>query len=218
MHAQRHFLLHTLFALLTGVLILGTAPAGNTKQQGPPEDPDKVYEIPAEDSHWTGAHNPRVTIVVFSDFQCPYCAWGAKTLVEVLENYPTHVRVIFKHHQFKSQKEAFLVHLASLAAGLQDKFWQMHDLIFENQSKLKREDLIAYAEKLKLEIPRFKADLESQALSKQIERDTAFAMRIGARGTPTFFINGKKIVGAVPFGTFRARIAQELLIQRLKGQ
>ncbi|MBW1811513.1 MAG: thioredoxin domain-containing protein [Deltaproteobacteria bacterium] len=192
--------------------------ANKPKPGRPADDPDRIYQIPANESYWTGSHNPRVTIVVFSDFCCPYCNRGAKTLIEVLENYPQQVRIIFKHHPLTSHKDAFLAHMASLAAGAQGKFWQMHDLLFENQRKLKRENLIEYANKLELDMPRFKADLESRSLRKEIERDTAFVMELGARGTPTFFINGKKIVGAIPYSAFKARIEQELLVQGLRGQ
>jgi protein-disulfide isomerase len=176
----------------------------------PREDPDKVYQIPAEESHWTGSHNPRVTIVAFSDFQCPYCGRGAKTLVEVLENYPQQVRIIFKHHPLPFHKDAFLGHMACLAAGAQGKFWQMHDLLFENQRKMKYEDLIEYANQLELDMPRFKADLDSPTLKKEIERDTALAKELGAKGTPTFFINGKKLVGAQPYARFKEKIDKAL--------
>ena len=176
----------------------------------PREDPDKIYEVPAGDSYWVGSQTARVQIVIFSDFQCPYCSRIGKTMGKVLDSYPNDVRIIFKHHPLPFHKDAFLAHQASLAAGAQGQFWQMHDLLFANSRKLKRADLEEYAQQVGLDMHRFRSDLDQNAYRAVIEADMALAKQLGARGTPTAFVNGKKLVGAQPFDKFKETIERAL--------
>ena len=182
------------------------APAGR-----PQEDPNKVYEVPVSPNDAVfGPASAKVTIVEFSEFQCPFCKRVGPTLDQIKKEYGNKVRIVFKHNPLSFHKDAPLASQASLAAGKQGKFWEMHDMLFENQRALKPDDINKYAQELGLNMSKFKADLESDEIKKQIAADQALAAKVGARGTPTFFINGRKLRGAQPFPRFKALIDEEL--------
>lgn len=143
----------------------------------------------------------RVEIIVFSDFQCPFCAQFAAPIRELetrgIEGVATTVQ--FRQFPLSIHPEAQLAAQAALAAKEQSKFWEMHDLLFANQAALKRDDLLRYAAKLKLNLERFRKDLDSERLKQIIEADKAEAVKLGVGGTPTFFINGRGYSGAKSF-------------------
>jgi len=120
------------------------------------------------------------------------------------------VRIVFKHLPLGFHQYAFEAAEASLAAGAQGKFWEYHDLLFQNQRKLTRPDLEAYAGQLGLDVAKFKKALDTDQFKAQVERDKAAAQKIGVRGTPNAFINGYNIRGAQPFSAFKAIIDREL--------
>ena len=146
-------------------------------------------------------HTERVEIVVFSDFQCPFCAQFAAPIREVetrgIEGVATTIQ--FRQFPLSIHPDAQLAAQAALAAKEQSKFWEMHDLLFANQGALKRDDLLRYAAKLKLNLERFRKDLDSERLKQMIEADKAEAARLGVGGTPTYFINGRGYSGAKSF-------------------
>ncbi len=163
-----------------------------------------------------GPKDAPVSVIEFSDFQCPFCAKVSPTIHQVLKQYPGQVKWVFKHFPLGFHPDAPLAHEASLAAGAQGKFWEMHDLLFSNQRALKREDLIKYAKQLGLDLDRFLDALDSGKYRTIVEQDKAEGARLGVRGTPTFFINGRRLVGAQPFSAFASLIEKEL--RRLKVQ
>lgn len=163
-----------------------------------------------------GSRNAPITIVEFSDFQCPFCARVSPTIQQLLKQYPGQVKWVFKHFPLAFHPDAPLAHEASLAAGEQGKFWEMHDLIFLNQRAMKRQDLIKYAKQLGLDLDRFLTALDSGKYQTIVERDKAEGARLGVNATPTFFINGRKLVGAQPISVFQSLIEKEL--RRLKVQ
>src|SRR5260370_345238 len=118
-----------------------------------------------------GSATAPVSLVEFSDFECPYCAETAPVVHQLLAAYPTQVRFAFKHYPLPMHKESPLAHEAALAAGDQGKFWEMHDLIFSTQSKLTRDDLIAKAKQLNLDVVRFTRDLDSHRFKAAIDSD-----------------------------------------------
>ena len=142
-----------------------------------------------------------VEVVVYSDFQCPFCKQFAQPIRELqakgVEGVPT--KVTFKNFPLPFHSDAQLAHQAALAAGEQGKFWEMHDLLFANQSALKREGLLRYAEKLGLDMNRFRKDLDSDRVKRGIEQEKAEGSRLGVNGTPTFFVGGKSYTGARSF-------------------
>jgi protein-disulfide isomerase len=152
-----------------------------------------------------------VEIVLFSDFQCPYCALFAAPLREVqahgVDGVP--VKVTFKHYPLPMHERAPLAHQAALAAGEQGRFWEMHDLLFANQDRLDRGDLIAYAERLQLDVPRFRRDLDSDRLTRLVESDKADGNQLRVSATPTYFINGHEYSGAMRLEDLKRLVAEE---------
>ena len=121
------------------------------------------------------------------------------------------MRVVFKAFPLPFHKEAEPAHRAALAAGKQGKFWEMHDLLFKNQPALKQvEVLTTYAEQLGLNMAKFNADMESEELKKQVQDEMKEGQAVGVRGTPAFFVNGHRIVGAQPPTKFEEIIEAEL--------
>ncbi|HEX4802667.1 MAG TPA: thioredoxin domain-containing protein, partial [Myxococcaceae bacterium] len=157
-----------------------------------------------------GPKNAPVTIVEFSDFQCPYCKKAVPTLHEIEKQYGSKVRVAFKHQPLPFHSNAKLAAVASVAAQEQGKFWEYHDKLFENQQALDRASLERYAGELGLNVSKFKSALDSKKLEARVDADAAEAARSGVQGTPTFFINGQQLVGAQPLERFRALIDEEL--------
>jgi len=153
----------------------------------------------------------RVEIVLFTDFQCPFCARFAQAFRELqsrgVEGIQTIVR--FKHFPLSIHPAAPLAHQAALAAKEQGKFWEMHDLLFANQSAVKRDDLLAYATKLGLDLDRFKKDLDDDRIKKFIEADKTEGERLGVQGTPTFFVNANSYSGAVSFDQLKQLVQRE---------
>lgn len=156
-----------------------------------------------------------VTIVEFTDFQCPFCARALPIRHQLMDEYPGRIRWEIRHFPLGFHDDAMLAHQAALAAGEQGKFWEMHDLLFANRHALKRDQLITYAQRLGLDQGRFLADLDSPRLRERITADLDEGRRRGVRGTPTFFVNGKKMVGAKPYAAFKAQVDQALGIKSL---
>ena len=158
-----------------------------------------------------GQEQAPVTIIEFSDLQCPFCARVTPTLQELMKQYPDQVRWVFKSFPLGFHADSPLAHAAALAAQRQGKFWEMHDLIFANQRNLKRDNLLAEARSLNLDMDRFTADLDSAEVKQQLEADKKEGEGLGVNGTPAFFINGKSFSGAMPIEQFQAAINNALL-------
>jgi len=152
-----------------------------------------------------------VEIVVFSDFQCPYCALFAQPFRELQAAGVEGVRttVTFKHFPLSIHPRAPLAHRASLAAGEQGKFWEMHDLLFANQQRIQRDDLVGYARQLGLDVARFSKTLDEERLQKVIDADLAEGERLRVSGTPTFFVNGQPYVGTKTYAQLKQLVDGE---------
>lgn len=157
------------------------------------------------------ASTPAVRIEVFSDFQCPFCKQFAQPIRQLQENgvegVPTSVE--FRNFPLGFHPNAQLAAQAVLAAREQGKFWEMHDLLFANQSALQRDQLSAYAQQLGLDMPRFLADLDSERLKKTIDAEKAEGAKRGVQGTPTFFVNGKSYSGTKTFEQLKQIVQSE---------
>jgi protein-disulfide isomerase len=186
------------------------APSAQANKGGAPEDDKTVYKVPVGDSYWKGEKDAQVTIVEFSDYQCPFCTRAEATVKQALEAYPGKVKVVFKHNPLAFHADAPLASQAALAAGAQGKFWEMHEKLFANQKEIKREHLDKYAGEIGLDVAKFKGDLDSGAFKKAVDADLATGTQFGVQGTPNFFINGRKIVGAQPFENFKKLIDEEI--------
>jgi protein-disulfide isomerase len=172
--------------------------------------------IPVGDSPILGEVSAPVTVVVFSDLQCPFCQRGAKTMHELQQKYPEDVRVVFKHYPLPFHKQAPDAAKATIAAGNQGKFWEMHDWLFENFKQLKdhsgdmKEWTAAYANELGLDVVVFKRDFDAAATQKTIDDDMALGQKLQVRGTPHFFVNGERVVGARPLAAFEKAVHRRL--------
>ncbi|MCC6277400.1 MAG: thioredoxin domain-containing protein [Oligoflexia bacterium] len=158
-----------------------------------------------------GNKGAKVTIVEFSDFQCPFCRRGRDRLNEIVSKYGDKVQIYFRHFPLESiHPHAFKASEASICAREQGKFWEYHDLLFDQQDKLEEKDLLAHAETLKLDTKAFGECLKSGKGAAEIRADMEEATKIGVNSTPTFFVNGFAVRGAQPLEAFSERI-DELL-------
>jgi protein-disulfide isomerase len=157
-----------------------------------------------------GPREAPITIVEFSDFQCPYCRGVVPTLRQLAARYPDRVRLVFRDFPIPSlHPDALLAHQAARCAGEQGQFWPYHDLLFE-RANLDATALKQYASDLKLDGQKFVECLDSGRSRAAINADMEEGSRLGVSGTPTFFINGRPLVGNVPLAVFQRAIEREL--------
>jgi protein-disulfide isomerase len=187
-------------ALIFLVLLAATVPA-LAQKPAPPSPP--ATPAPA-----------RVEVVLYSDFQCPFCSHFARAFRELqangVEGVETDVR--FKHFPLDAlHPAAQLAHRAALAAGEQGKFWEMHDLLFADQSLMTRARVLQLAAKLGLDSARFERDLDSERVKQTIADDRAEGERLGVQGTPTFFVNGRAYSGTRSAAQLKQLVADEAL-------
>lgn len=157
-----------------------------------------------------GPQDAKVVIVEFSDFQCPFCSRAAKVAKQVKEKYGDKVRFIFRQYPLSFHKNAHLASQAALAANAQGKFWEYHDLMFENQQALEQPALEKYAAQVKLDVKVFKAALGSEAMKKAVDADMELGNQVGVRGTPSMFINGARVRNAADFEELSKQIDKML--------
>lgn len=177
------------------------------RQDGP--DPSKRHVVPAGEGRPSlGPPDAPITVVVFSDFQCPFCARLAPTLHALPERHPD-VRVVFRQRPLQNHALARPAAAAALAAERQGKFWELHDALFASGGKLEPGDIERAAEAAGLDMEQWNRDREDPAVEQLIVEDEALAEQLGVRGTPGSFINGMFVGGAQPAEAFDAVIVQE---------
>lgn len=177
---------------------------------------DRAQVLYTETEPLTGAELPLVTIVEFSDFQCPFCGRLAETLEEIAQAHPEDVRLVFKQFPLPMHKDAEPGARAALAAQQQGRFWEMHDKLFENPRTMSESDLHRYASEIGLDLEKFKADLAAPATAEKVEQDLEQGRKLAVRSTPTFFVNGRLVTGAKPAAEIEAIVAEEIaLAQKL---
>ena len=178
------------------------------RRRGP--DPNRVYKVNIDGSPSKGPENAAVTLVEFSDFQCPFCRRVNPTFEKIEQEYGDKVRVVFKHLPLSIHAKAPAAHAASEAAHRQGKFWEMHDKIFANQRDLSESNYDKWAGELGLDVAKFTADRQAAEVKRRVSRDASEAAALGVTGTPAFFINGKFFSGAQPYEAFKAKIDEAL--------
>jgi protein-disulfide isomerase len=173
------------------------------------------YRVPVDVGTAPLRGNPKapVTIVEFSDFQCPFCVRARPTVNKVREVYGDRVRFAFRHFPLDFHAQAQKAGEAAACAGEEGRFWEMHDLLWENTGKLQPADLKAHAATLGLDAAAFAQCLDSGRHDGLVEGDLEAGKGFGVSGTPAFFVNGRPLVGAQPFEAFAQVIDDEL--QRL---
>jgi len=157
-----------------------------------------------------GPDDARVTIVEFSDFQCPYCQRVTPTLEAIAERYPEEVRIVYRNFPLGNHKRATPAAEAALCADEQGKFWPFHDMLFENPRELGDDNFADYASKAGLDQAAFDACYSERRFSAQVARDLTEGRAAGVTGTPAFFVNGVMLSGAQPKEAFFELIDAEL--------
>jgi protein-disulfide isomerase len=172
------------------------------------------FAVSVDDDPARGPAKAPVTIVEFSDFQCPYCDRAERTIDQVLEKYGDRVRLVFRDFPLSIHPDAENAAVAANCALAQGKYWPMNRAMFANSSKLSLSDLAATAVSVGLDVSRFRACMESDEARAEVRKDVADGQALGLSGTPTFFVNGVMIVGAREADVFTRAIDREL--ERLK--
>lgn len=163
-----------------------------------------------------GPEDAKVTIVEFSEYQCPYCQkYVEAAYQDIMTNYGDQVRYIFRDYPLPFHSNAQIAAEAARCAGDQGQYWDFHDLLFANQADWSaledsQEALIGYAGQLGLNQLDFTNCLQEGKFTQQIKDDMALGQKVGVSGTPSFFVNGQMLVGAQPYSAFEALIKQEL--------
>lgn len=147
-----------------------------------------------EADHQTGRPSASVTLVEYGDYQCSHCAAAHPIIKKLLKDLGSDLLFVFRNFPLQeSHPNAMIAAQAAEAAALQDKFWEMHDLIYEHQDELDQDNLIYFAETLDLNVPKFSNDMNSQNVISKIENDFESGVRSGVNGTPTLFINDQRV-------------------------
>ncbi len=166
------------------------------------------YQAADNDHYWLGSAKANITIVEFGDFSCPYCKKAFSTIREISLKYKNDIKYIWRDYPVVHEYSATLA-LAARCAGEQGLFWPMHDKLFQNQSINTADQLIAVANQIGADITRFNDCLNKQKYLPQIQKDLNDGQKFGITGTPTYFINGYKIEGDIPYDFF-VKIIEEL--------
>ena len=189
------------------------APQKNDEEGEEKEDTKTVFKVPVGNSPVLGKKDAPVTIIEFSDFQCPYCKRVEPTLQKVRETYGDKVRIVWKHEPLPFHPRAEPASELTLEARAQKGekgFWEAHDKLFEIQPKLEDADLEKAAGELGLNVEKVKAAIKDKKYKKEIDADAELGEDVQASGTPHFFVNGRRLVGAQPFEKFQKIIDEEI--------
>jgi protein-disulfide isomerase len=170
------------------------------------------FEVEVADSSPSrgGGADAPVTLIEYTDFQCPFCTRVQPTLDTIVSRYGDNVRHVFKHLPLAMHAEARMAAEASMCAGDQGKFWELHDWLFANSKNLSRETIVEQARALELDDEVFTACLDDESYAAAVQQDMIEAQGLGISGTPGFLINGRILRGAQPLDAFVEVIDDEL--------
>ncbi|HTB19152.1 MAG TPA: thioredoxin domain-containing protein [Bryobacteraceae bacterium] len=171
------------------------------------EDP---VTIAVEGAPVRGPADARITLVEFSDFECPFCSLAVKQVDTVMAAYPKDVKLIYKQFPLSMHPHAEMAAEASLAAREQGKFWEMYDVLFKNYRRLSSDSILGFAKDIGLDMDKFKADLAAGKYKAVVDKDLADGEAAGVYGTPSFYINGKQYNGEVTLAALKPILAAEL--------
>jgi protein-disulfide isomerase len=156
----------------------------------------RLRSATSPDDHIQGNQTAPIELVEYGDYQCPHCGHAYPIIKNIQKKMGNKLKFVYRNFPLAEiHPDAVNAALASEAAGLQTKFWEMHDHLFEHQNRLNDLSLIKYAEQLDLDIEQFNIDRKSEALIQKVEADFESGVRSGVNGTPSFFINGEKYNG-----------------------
>lgn len=157
--------------------------------------PTNTASLVRSDSWKVGSDSAKVTVVEFSDFQCPSCKAAEPVIKSLISKYGSNLRFVYRHFPLLSHEFAFISAEAAEAAGLQEKFWAMHDKLFDASPDLAREKIVQIAKDLNLDTDKFSKDLDSDPVRQKVLNDQTDGNNLGVNATPTFYVNGSKLVG-----------------------
>jgi protein-disulfide isomerase len=171
---------------------------------------DKIAKMSTGEVPAYGPTDAKVTVVEFSDFQCPYCSAAATAMTELKTTYGDRVRFVFRQFPLSFHQQAHLAAQASLAANAQGKFWEFHDKLFANQKALGREDLEKYAKEVGLDMDAFKKALDDGTYKTAVDDEMALGGEVFVDGTPTMFVNGVRVANATDVASISSAIDKAL--------
>ncbi|MDR3608418.1 MAG: DsbA family protein [Oligoflexia bacterium] len=176
------------------------------------QKPKMNVNVDPGNSPWFGGEHAPVTIVEFSDFQCPFCSRAAETVTELKKKYGNKIKLHFRMFPLPMHKDARPSAEAALCVNDQGmpKFWKFHDLLFKNQDKLTPENFAKWAKEAGADEAKFKSCFDGHQFAKVVQSDTEYGEKIGVKSTPTFFINGQLVNGALPLDQFSEIVDDEL--------
>jgi protein-disulfide isomerase len=192
----------------------GALPSGTANNAAPAASTVDISQITIRPANRLGSSDASITIVEFSDFQCPFCSKVEReAIAQLRDKYVSSgkISIVYKHAAVLGDESTWAAQAAECAAD-QGQFWKYHDLLFarqdgENQGVLAKEKLIDLAQELKLDLTRFEPCLKNDETLTRVQADTQEAREVGVRGTPTFFLNGQLLVGAQPLVAFQQMIS-----------
>ena len=200
------------------VAVVTQSPPTAAQAEGPvveapvTSEPEYVrYDVESDGSYAVGPEDAPITIIEFSDYQCPFCRrWHQEVYQPLLAAYPGKIKLVYRHLPLTSiHPDAFPAAEASMCAGEQNAFWQYHEKLFAGD-QLGSAAYTQYAQELGLDMTTFEACINEHKYQQVVQADSDFAINLGVRSTPTFFINGLAVVGAQPLDVFKQVIDKEL--------
>jgi protein-disulfide isomerase len=170
------------------------------------------YDVPVDDDPALGPEDAAITIIEFSDYECPYCqSWHTQTFARLLETFPDQIRFVYRDFPLSSiHPNAAPAAEAANCAGEQGKYWEFNELLFSGQNDLSPQTYTQYAGDLGLDGAAFEECVTSGRYQAEVQADLDWAANLGVRSTPTFFINGIPLIGAQPYEVFKQVIEKEL--------
>ena len=171
-----------------------------------------MYETQSIEGEWLlGFSNARVTILEYADFECQYSAMARPVLESLVDEYPDSIQLIFRHFPSSSKhRQPALAAEAAESAGVQGKFWEMHDMLFDHQDQLTFENLRRFARLIQLEGERFDHDIMGHRYRNEVQRDLLSGLEDGVSGTPSLFINGRRYEGLIDRASLLSAVAAQL--------
>lgn len=204
----------TLLVIVGAVFFLSSsAPTPEVSEEAVAENQQYLVR---ENSNSIGSESAKITIVEFGDFQCPACKAAHPAVKQIVAEYPEDVRFVFRHYPLPMHRNAKIAAYAAEAAGAQGKFFEMHDILYENQDEWSEStspmDIYnEYATELGLDLTQFAEDIKKEEVLAKVSDDQKDGNLVGVSATPTFFINGKQAFRGVPsYSDFKAAVEQEL--------
>ncbi|HUJ21811.1 MAG TPA: thioredoxin domain-containing protein [Bryobacteraceae bacterium] len=173
---------------------------------------DEAVKIPIDGAPSKGPADAKITLVEFSDFQCPFCAVAVTNINRLMTKHPAEIRLVFKQFPLDIHSQAEIAAEAALAAHAQGKFWPMHDKLYANFRQISQEKIYQWAQEIGLDLVRFTMDMKSRKYKTEVQKEMVEGEQAGVSGTPTLFVNGKHFNGPV-----ETAILEQVVLAELKS-